>query len=68
MIVKNKRNLNIEFGTMDSSFDAYRRDCSQLTCAERLACIQQLREAFWGDEASTGRLQRLPEFIKRKAS
>ena len=65
--MKQKRNLQIELGTQDDSSEAYRRDCMKLSPAERLSCIQQLREAFWGDEAATGRLQRLPEYIERKA-
>jgi hypothetical protein len=63
-----KRNLQIELSTQSESDADYRRDCSKLSAAERLACIQQLRVAFWGNEASTGRLQRLPEYIKPKAS
>ena len=38
----------------------------KLSPAERLSCIQQLREAFWGDEAATGRLQRLPNILNEK--
>jgi hypothetical protein len=62
-----KKELYVEFGKQSSLQDDYRRDCAKLTASERLACVQQLRETFWGDEAATGRLQRLPEYIKCKA-
>ena len=53
-------------GKQSESGKDYLEDCRKLSHAERIACIQRLRVAFWGDEAVTGRLQRIPEFLKRK--
>lgn len=60
-----KRVMECSFGSQSDSEKAYREECKRMTALERLACIQKLRVAFWGDEASTGRLSRVPELIKR---
>lgn len=60
-----KAKLEISYGKQSESDKDYRDDCLRLTPAERLASVQTLRVAFWGDEATTGRVQRIPEFIKR---
>jgi len=55
----------ISYGRQSTSNEDYRQDCQTLSPAERLACIQKLRIAFWGDEAATGRLQRSVVSLKR---
>jgi hypothetical protein len=60
-----ERQIEVSWSKQSDSDQDYRKDCQKLSPAERLACIQQLRIAFWGDEAATGRLQRLPEYIKQ---
>jgi|GEM_PF-2159325 len=60
-----KQECEFHFGDQKDSEQAYRNDCMRMTAQERLACIQQLRIVFWGDEASTGRLSRVPDFVKR---
>lgn len=62
------RKIEISFGTNNDSDKDYREECLKLSPEERIACVQRLRESFWGSEASTGRLQRIPEFIERKTS
>ena len=61
------KQISVQMGKQADSGKDYLEDCRKLTPTERIACIQQLRVAFWGDEAATGRLQRIPEFINRKA-
>jgi len=55
----------ISYSKQSASSADYRQDCQKLSPAERLACIQKLRIAFWGDEAATGRLQRSVVSLKR---
>lgn len=59
------KEVSVHYGTQEESGKYYLKECQKLSPAERIACIQKLRVAFWGDEAATGRLQRIPEFIKR---
>jgi hypothetical protein len=56
-----------QLGSVSESGKDYLEECRKLSPQERIACIQRLRVAFWGDEAATGRLQRIPQFLKRKA-
>jgi hypothetical protein len=56
----------VHLGKLSESGKDYLEDCRKLSPQERIACVQRLRVAFWGDEAATGRLQRIPEFLKRK--
>lgn len=59
------RSISISYSKQTRSAEDYREDCRALSPVERLACIQRLRIAFWGDVATTGRLQRVPEYLKR---
>lgn len=59
------RNISIIYSKQTRSAEDYREDCGTLSPEERLACLQRLRVAFWGDVAATGRLQRIPQYIKR---
>ena len=61
------KEVAVQVSKLKDSGKDYLEDCRNLSPAERIACIQRLRVAFWGDEAATGRLQRIPEFLKRKA-
>ena len=58
--------IPIQVSKLSDSGKDYLEDCKKLTPTERLACVQRLRVAFWGDEAATGRIQRIPELLKRK--
>ena len=60
------KEISVQLGKLSESGKDYLEDCRKLSPAERIACVQRLRVAFWGDEAATGRLQRIPEFVKRK--
>ncbi len=60
-----KRKLEVSYGKQSESDKDYREECLRLTPHERLTAVQALRVAFWGDEATTGRVQGIPEFIKR---
>lgn len=61
------KHIAVQLGKQADAGKDYLEDCRMLTPAERIACIQRLRVVFWGDEAATGRLQRIPEFLKRNA-
>jgi len=60
--------IEFSYGKQSESTKDYREDCLKLSPAERLACIQKLRIAFWGDAAATGRLQRSVVSLKRAQS
>jgi hypothetical protein len=53
-------------GRVDTQGDDYVRDCRALSPVERLAVVQDLRECYWGDEAVTSRLSRLPDGVERR--
>ena len=57
--------MEFSFGKQSEATADYHQDCLKLSPVERLACIQQLRIAFWGDAAATGRLQRSVVSFKR---
>jgi hypothetical protein len=54
-------------GKQSEAANDYLNDCKKLSPEERIACIQRLRVAFWGEEAATGRVHKIPEFLIRKA-
>ena len=60
-----KASVEFSYAKQSASSEDYRRDCLKLSPSERLACIQKLRIAFWGDAAATGRLQRSALTFKR---
>jgi hypothetical protein len=62
------KEMTVQLSKLENSGRDYLEDCRKLSPAERIACIQKLRVAFWGDEAATGRVQRIPEYIKRSGS
>ena len=60
-----KAPVEFSYSKQSESAKDYRDDCLKLSPTERLACIQKLRIAFWGDAAATGRLQRSVVSLKR---
>ena len=63
-----RRVLTVEHGTLAGQVADYHRDCLALTPAERLAAIQRLRVQLYGQEAATGRVQRLSPTLERLGS
>jgi hypothetical protein len=60
--------VEFSYGKQSESGKDYREDCLKLSPVERLACVQKLRIAFWGNAAATGRLQRSVVSLKRAHS
>ena len=57
---------NISFGQLE---DSVAEDClywAKASIEEKLEMINYLRECFYGDEATSGRLQRFFEFSKQE--
>ena len=57
------KEIEIQYGKLDDSDQDYRNDCLHLSPTERLASVQKLRVSMWGNEAATGRVQRVPDYI-----
>lgn len=56
----------ISFGTAEEHDEEEREYWSKASYKEKLMTIAYLRECFYGPEATTGRLQRIYKFLKRK--
>jgi hypothetical protein len=58
----------VSFGTAKEHDKKDREYWAKADPKEKLQTITYLRECFYGSEATTGRLQRVYRFIKRKSS
>lgn len=56
----------VSFGKEEDSHAEDRLYWAKASLEEKLEMINYLRECFYGDEATTGRLQRFFEFSKQK--
>ena len=56
----------VSFGKLEDSGLEDRIYWAQATIEEKLEMINYLRECFYGDKATTGRLQRFFKFSKQK--
>ncbi len=64
-----KQKMDRKQVTLGTTEELNRRDkdyWSKASTAEKFQTITYLRECFYGDEATTGRLQRVYKVIKRK--
>jgi hypothetical protein len=56
----------VSFATAKEHDAEEKKYLSKASVAEKLKTITYLRECFYGPEATTGRLQRIYTFFKRK--
>jgi len=67
MVIKIDRKV-VSFDKIDESHAEDRLYWAKASLDEKLEMINYLRECFYGNEATTGRLQRFFEFSKQKQS
>lgn len=56
----------VSFGKLEDSHVEDNNYWAKASIEEKIEMINYLRECFYGDEATTGRLQRFFEFSKQK--
>lgn len=59
---------DVRFTDQESLDREDRRYWARASIREKLEMITYLRECFWGDEATTGRIRKICRFIKRPQS